>query len=77
MAFKNELETLHNTYQQTIDALKAELRTDMLKQVALMKVLNTMADEIAQRNLLIEELCDCVESKHVEVAQRARERIKI
>lgn len=77
MEFETKLKKIQDAYQKSFDALKIELRAVTLKQIALMKVINTMADEIAQRNLLIEELCECIDLKHVEVAQRARRKIEI
>jgi len=77
--FEEELQKIRDAYQNTIDTLKKELRGSTHKQAALMQTVNLMADSIATRNLLIEELCISID-EHSDVhpanlTQQAREKI--
>ena len=51
-----ELKKFRKTYQMTIDSLKLEINHNNAKQLELLKVVNIMADTIAARNLIIDEL---------------------
>lgn len=74
--FEIELEKIRLTYQKSLNDMKHELRIAMQKQTVLMHTVNVMADSIAQRNILIEELCECIEgtdlADNANVVQRGR-----
>jgi predicted RNA binding protein with dsRBD fold (UPF0201 family) len=79
VGFEEELEKIRAMYQNTIDTLKKELRSSIHKQAALMQAVNLMADSIAERNLLIEELCIYIDERedsgYADITQAARGRI--
>lgn len=80
MGFEVELQKMRDAYQQSINELKQELRVSIGKESVLMLTVNSMADSIVKRNLIIEELCAHIDAttddESPEITQNARELIQ-
>lgn len=81
--FEVEMKKVRDAYQGAILELKGDLTHSIMKTAVLLETVNMMATNIAARDIIIEELCECIdhmeksvhEPSHVVLADRARELI--
>lgn len=75
---ERELEQIKTAYQQSVNELKHELSICTGKYSVLMQTVNTMADAVARRNLIIERLCEHLEKAgETETAKKAKEGLEL